>query len=341
MRLINTMPQGIMVMGCDQMFSKLKFRIVISIVLSTFLFCTLINVTTGIIIGNNYVRVYQDASIETVKIAIDFSEIKLETIENDSLRVLSNETLIAGLKKSTYDIAVKPKLNFFRSQYQEEIIGLTLYGTNGFVYITDVDPVYTIIPFTVLVSDTRIAHFISSEETSMRIWMQDANSPELIDNLALIFKIIDDEVLLGYLFININPEYLHNEYFDYSSFEQFDLVQNYILDEESIMDLSPIHANGTYKALLRDEMNATAYFQSRNHFYIIHEPLYGTQATLVTITDTSPLRLKIVELIMILITIDTIMVGGAFIIARKQADFICERLTKLKDNMQKAPDLLD
>ncbi len=323
------------------MFSKLKFRIVISIVLSTFLFCTLINVTTGIIIGNNYVQAYQEASVETVKIAIDFSEIKLETIENDSLRVLSNATLIAGLKRATYDIAVKPKLNFFRSQYQEEIIGLTLYGTNGLVYITDVDPVYTIVPFSSLTADERITDFINGPSTSMRIWMHDANNPTQIDNLALIFKVIDEEMVLGYLFININPEYLHNEYFDYSSFEQFNLIQNYVLDQDNFLELSALQTNENYTSLLTDDLSAKAYYESQNQYYIIHEPLYETEATLVTITDTTPLRLKIIELVMILVAIDTIMVGGAYVIARKQANFICERLSKLKENMQKAPDLLD
>lgn len=323
------------------MFSKLKSKIIKSIVLLTLFFVFLINMITGIIIGNSYIQSFKDSSIETVRIAVDFSELKIETIENDSLRIIDNETIISGLKKTTYDYTIKPKLNFFRSQYQEEIIGLTLYSSNGLSYITDVDPVYAIIPFDELQLNPAINEFILSEETSARVWMNHAMSSQTISNLALIYKVIESDEIIGYLFVNINPQYLISEYFNYSTFQQFELEQNYILNQTTILNPSTDHMSSLYRDILPIEPQTEPFFSNNLKHYIIYEPLYSDSDVLITIANTLPLRQKLVELCVVLMSIDIFMVGIAYLISKNQANFITNRLSKLKERMKQAPDLIE
>ncbi|MFH0993177.1 MAG: hypothetical protein V1761_02385 [bacterium] len=316
------------------MFVKLQQRIVATIVAVTVIFCLAVSLTTAVVISQSYVATFEDGVAEAVRIAVEYSGIKLDTILSDGVKIAADDGILTGLSRNDYVTSINPKLNYFRSQYQEEIVGLTIYGENGFLYKTDSLPIASIEPFATLSALPAIAAFIASTETELTtIVFRD--TPELQVRYFTIIVKIGGTDRLGYLFINIDPDYLFAEYFGFEAYESFGLIAHYVRADGIAYHPSANRVDTTHISLTA--AGTDAYFTAGYRSYVVSEPLYAEAYQLVTVAGTEPLWHDITVLGVVLATMDVLIVVVAFIIARRHAAFIIARLEKLREKMRQAP----
>ncbi|GEM_PF-2423935 len=317
------------------MFVKLERRIVATIVAVTVIFCLAVSLTTAIVISRSYLATFEDGVAEAVRIAVDYSGIKLETIKSDGVKIAADEGILAGLGRDEYVTSINPKLNYFRSQYQEVIVGLTIYGENGFVYKTDSLPVASIEPFATLAAMPAIAAFIASADTELTtIVFRDAPAPT-IRYFTIIVKIGNADTELGYLFINIDPDYLFAAYFGFEEYASFSLVAHYVIADGVAYHPSANRIDTANIGLA--DAGTDSYFTAGHRRFVDAEPLYAEAYQLVTIADTAPLLHDIAVLVAVLAAIDILIIAVAAVVSRRHAIVIVGRLEALREKMRQAP----
>jgi len=304
---------------------KLKKKISKSILFATISFIVIISSITAFIISRNYVNSFADSANQSVKLATSYSQIKLENIKNDSFRLTQNETIIEGLSQEKYAITINPKLNFLRSQYQEEISSIVLYANNDYIYKTDSISVSNVSPVNNILANDQLSDLSTSEE-STHFFIQHNN--QIITHFSFLHKVTENNVFLGYLLINIRPTYLLSNYFSYQNSSSIDVINQYI-----VVNNEKLYFNNKEENSLIE----TEGFVGTNT-YIIEENLYESNLPLITKVSTTNLVRHIVELLVVLIVIDFLSVFLAFISGRHLANKISLRFKLLQLKMSQAPE---
>lgn len=322
--------------GEYRMFKNLNRKITIYMTLAIFLFVFLIGLVSTIVVSQSYIRTFQESATETVKIAINYSEIKLENIITDGEKIATDDIVVTGLSGSDYVITINPKLNFLRSLYQEEIIGLTIYGLNNRLYKTDSLSIQSIIPFSELTQIPDIAAFIASE-ANFELFVLDNGSA--VYAFSLFYK-IQSETLedLGYLLININPDYLFTEYFRFEQASNLELLESKILMDDTLY-LS-MNASPSTPSLLGTEPIESGFIHQFEQ-YVVKERLYRDDVFLVSVVDTATLQGKILLMITYM---GSAIIGFtiiAYVASKQMAKAISTRLTRLSKRMTKATEKIN
>ncbi len=315
------------------MFSGLKRKITTYMVLTIFLFVLTIGSIAFLLVSRNYVRTYAESAIKTVKLAISYSEIKLDNIITDGEKIVSDSVVIDGLEGTDYVITINPKLNFLRSLYQEEIIGLAIYGLNGRLYKTDSLSTGSIIPYDTLMQNPDVSAFIHST-VPYRLFL--LSQEQSVQSFSLIFRINDvSDTDLGYLLININPAYLFTEYFAFADNENLILEHNLVKIDDTIY--YPSLADSAIGLALED---IGAGFHSGYRVYVIKEKLYNDNVTLITTIDSSLLRSSIDRLAWQMGLIIIAFSAVSFGLSKLMSGIVSTRLEQLAAKMRKATETM-
>lgn len=309
------------------MQEKIKKKIIHNIIFATLFFILITSLLAGFFIARNYVNSFEDSSKQSIKLATSYSQIKLENIKNDSYRLSNNEVIIAGLETNLYAISINPKLNFLRSQYQEEISSLVLYASNNYIYKTDSISVSSIVPLKNLLENDQIIDFpTNAEETSFFIQHQD----QIISHFSFIHKITSDDNLLGYLLINIRPTYLLSNYFSYQNSSTINLINQYIVVNDELL-----YFIDKEDIIISDEVGF-----SNINTYVIQENLYNDILPLITKVSTDNLVKHLTELLIVIAIIDIFTILLAYFSARRLALKISLRFMALQQKMLQAPEAI-
>lgn len=323
------------------MFAKLQKKIIMTIVGATGLFVLLISIVTAFVISQNYINTFSKSVNETVQIAIDYSTIKLSSMMADSEKLAVESTIVSGLSQSGYVTTINPKLNFFRSRYQEEVSGVALYALNGQIYRTDSLPIADIVPWNELLLLPEIVSFTEHDDSSALVFLPSRTTPDSIRSLAILTKVEANDVVKGYLLIDIDTAYLFNKYFAYRNIHDFVLINNFIVIGSKIYDPSENDQGDEGLSEYDPDGDDNGYFSKDNHQFLVKKSLYQDQYAIITIVDTAPLVSDVWIVIGILSFISTIFLIGSAFIARKESGSIVKRLTKLQMRMKQATDLID
>lgn len=323
------------------MFAKLQKKIMITIVGATGLFVLLISLVTAFVIRQNYIDTFSESVNKTVQIAIDYSTIKLSSMMADSQKLAVENTIVSGLSQSGYVTSINPKLNFFRSQYQEEVFGIALYATNNQIYRTDSLPIADIVPWNDLLLIPEIEGFTENSDSSLLVLLPSRTNPDSIRSLAILTKVEANQTVIGYLLIAIDTSYLFNKYFTYRNVHDFILVNTFIEIDSKIYYPAENDIGDEGLTEYDPQGDQDGYFSKGNHLFLVKKTFYQEPYGIITIVDTAPLLSDIWILIGILALISTIFVIGSFFIARKESGSIVNRLTKLQMRMKRATDLID
>ncbi|MBN2504794.1 MAG: hypothetical protein JXB20_05570, partial [Bacilli bacterium] len=246
--------------------------------------------------------------------------------------ITSDEVVIEGLQVPDYVISINPKLNFLRSLYQEEIIGLTIYGSNGRLYKTDSLSTGSIIPYDTLTQNSDFSEFIASDATNGLILLPQGQA---IYAFSLIFRISDDTSDLGYLLININPDYLLDEYFALSDNADLILNHNLIMVDSQVYYPS-ISKIDTDLAL---ESQASGFSDGYRN-YVIKENLYIEDVELITSVNSSGLRTDIGKLAWQIALIIISFTVASFFLSTLISKSVSSRLKHLAKRMESATDTM-
>jgi hypothetical protein len=306
------------------MEEKLKKKISKNIFTATLFFLIIISSITVFLISRNYVNSFADSADQSVKLATSYSQIKLDNIRNDSFRLAQTETITNGLESDKYAITINPKLNFLRSQYQDEISGIVLYSNQDYVYKTDSISVSSIIPISEILENEQLEEFKNNGETTFFfIQHQDA----LITHFSFIHKIYQNDQFLGYLMVNIRPLYLLASYFTYQNSDSILIKDQYLLVNNQRLYFSDPST---------DTISENSGFSGLNN-YTIQENLYNDSLTFITRVSTNNLLQHIFELIFVVLIINIIGLLIAYFAGNLIAKRIALRFNDLKQKMIQAP----
>ena len=315
------------------MFDRLEKRVVATIFIAVAIFVAALSLISAVVVGGSYLDAYQDDVSEAVRIAVDYSAIKLETIKSDAVRVASDDGIQTGLAGMSYVTSINPKLNYFRSQYQEEVTGLPLYAQNGFTYKTDSLPVATVIPFATIAAAPAIAAFLAGEETELvTLLMADAAEPT-VRSFAILVKVPGPDGSLGVLFVDVSPDYMFHEYFSFTGHAGFALLAGYVEDGGLLHHPSANRIDSDHRDLFDSDLPG---FSDTGRAYAVFEPLYGSTSTLYVAVTTTALSGSLWILVGLLLGIDVLVLTIAATAAKKLSAWIVRRLERLRENMSAA-----
>ncbi|MCF7924551.1 MAG: hypothetical protein K9L64_05590 [Candidatus Izimaplasma sp.] len=309
------------------MQEKIKKKIIHNIVFATLFFVFIISMLTGFFITRNYINSFQDNAIQSVKLSTSYSQIKLENIKKDTFRLTESQTIIDGLDSNHYAISINPKLNFLRSQYQEEIASLILYANNDYIYKTDSISVSSILTLNTIRENYNLDSFINSKNLSF-FFIQ--HQDQVINYFSFIHKIIYEDQFMGYLLINLRPTYLLTNYFTYQNSSTIDLMNQYIVVDNQKLYFSNVEEIDTF--------DQAGFVNLKT--YVIEDNLFDESFPLITKVSTNSLIAHILELIFVIIIIDLIAIILAYISARHLAIKISMRFNILKQKMLSAPNAI-
>lgn len=304
----------------ENMQEKIKRKIIRNIVFATLFFIFTISMLTGFFIARNYVNSFEDNAKQSVKLSTSYSQIKLENIKNDTYRLTENSNLIESLDSDQYAISINPRLNFLRSQYQEEIASLILYATNDYTYKTDSISVSSILPFNIIVDGFDLTDFLNSSDNS-KFFIQYDN--QIISYFSFLHKIQHEGRTLGYLLINLKPTYLLTNYYSYQNNSSLDLINQYI-----IVNNQKLYFINKNDSPLNQEVGFT-----NLKTYVISDDFYEESLPFFTIASTESLIQHILELTLVIIVIDTILIIFAYFMAKRLGISISQRFEDLKRKM--------
>lgn len=315
------------------MFDRLEKRVVTTIFIAVAIFVAALSLITAAVVGKSTLDAFKDDVAQAVGIAVDYSAIKLQTIQSDAVRVASDDGIQTALAGVSYVTSVNPKLNYFRSQYQEEVTGLTLYADNGFTYKTDSLPVATVIPFATISADPAVAAFLAGDETELVTLLMTTSVEPMVRSFAILVKVPGPDGSLGVLFVDVSPDYMFHEYFDFAGHAGFSLVASYVEDggtlhQPSANRIDPDHLDLFESVLPR--------FADHGLAYAVAAPLYGSSSSLVVAVHTSSLVRNLTDLMLLLVLIDIVVLAIARSAALRHSTLIVRRLERLRDSLRAA-----
>ena len=306
------------------MQEKLRKKISKSILFAAIIFVFLISSITAFIISQNYVNSFADSANQSVKLATSYSQIKLDNIRNDSLRLSQNETIIAGLNQEKYSITINPKLNFLRSQYQEEISSIIIYASNNYIYKTDSISVSNVLSLDNLLANEQL---LNLDDSSLITHFFIQHNNQIISHFSFLHEIYAEDLFLGYMLINIRPTYLLSNYFSYQNASSIDVLNQYLL----------VNNQKLYFQQTEDEITVDKSGFIGIEAYVIADNLYEDSLPLITKVSTDNLISHIIKLTIVLIVIDVVCVIFAYVIGLSLAKKISSRFKQLQTHMLQAP----
>jgi hypothetical protein len=306
------------------MQEKLRKKISKSILFAAIIFVFLISSITAFIISQNYVNSFADSANQSVKLATSYSQIKLDNIRNDSLRLSQNETIIAGLNQEKYSITINPKLNFLRSQYQEEISSIIIYASNNYIYKTDSISVSNVLSLDNLLVNEQL---LNLDDSSLITHFFIQHNNQIISHFSFLHEIYAEDLFLGYMLINIRPTYLLSNYFSYQNTSSIDVLNQYLL----------VNNQKLYFQQTEDEITVDKSGFIGIEAYVIADNLYEDSLPLITKVSTDNLISHIIKLTIVLIVIDVACVIFAYVIGLSLAKKISSRFKQLQTHMLQAP----
>lgn len=284
-----------------------------------------------------YSNMVEEKVYESVSMNIESAQVKMDNIQTDALRFLTDDVVIAALEESSYSLSINPKLNFMRSMYQEEIANLLLYGMNSFVYKTDNLSVSEISPFDVFTGNHEIETFLASSDISTIVVL---HQDVAIKNISYVLKITQEDTLLGLLVVNLDIEYLFSEYFGFSSSTDIELIENFVQAENRLYYPSSLfEMSSDYSSewlIAEPHLGYSDFygeFTSRVTF-----PKEGI--ALVSVFDTTQLQRDFLRIFALSVTAFVFTVVGSFFIIRRLTDNLIVRLDKLEKKMDSATEVL-
>lgn len=312
------------------MFTILEKRVARTLFVAVAAFLAVLSLLIGAVVGTGAVAAFEGDVAEAMRIAVDYSAIKLDTIRSDARRIADDDVVVAGLAGSAYAIAINPKLNYFRSQYQGEVAGLTLYAENGTVYKTDSLPVASVIPYPVLAASPSVAAFLAGDEADA-VLILCRDDPDAVRSVAILVKVEAAGERLGLLFIDVSPDSLFAEYFAFAGHAGFSPLSTYVYADGKVRHPSVNRIDAEHLELAADGRR----FSRFGSVYAASTPLYAADARLMLSVDSSPLVESLAALIALLLAIDAVLLLFTRVAARRHARRLASRLEALRLKMSR------
>lgn len=318
------------------MFNQLRKSIVKTIVISTIFLSLLVSVLSFAILSENYYTNYKNSAEETINQKIRLSTFTFETVERTSEQLSNNERFLTSLNDNGYNPSVVPMLNTLKNS-SFGILAVTAYTDDGRHYSTF--NISSVVPMNAMEDYDVFEGFKESDAQSMlsirtthiaRLYNDVLYDPSF-GMITYIEKLSDDTgAEIGTLFVDIDPAYIHNAYFDYSSHTQFENTMTYIIGEAG----TPLrNASNTNEGQKYIDEASNAFSMSDDFQKLVNkETLYGDH-TIVSVVPLESFYTTLTQIGLLLIGLNAIIITSAYFIARRIEKNITLPLSALKNKM--------
>jgi hypothetical protein len=325
---------------CITMFKRLKQKINNYILYTSIPFIILIAVVSFIIVGHNLYENFKDTAHENIVQSIKNSSFNIESAKNATIQISKNNDIINTLNKNEYNPQINPILNMVKNT-SFSIAGVTLYTTGNQVYSTNNISGYPTLEE--LKTNPEINNFINSNHDyflSIRTsqiagFYNHVKYDQDYGMITHIVKLYDqNDALRGYLFVDIKPDYIYNNFFSYSNYQNYKNIETFIITPEDTYLKSDRNSAENVKYLNLKHTGETTKI-SKDKKYLIITKEYLNNSSIITLIPMKPYYLSLVKIGSILLISSIILIIIAKLIAAKLDSYITTPLSQLLKKMNK------
>lgn len=319
------------------MFVKLRKKIISYILVTTILFTTIMSIVSLIIISRSLRNNFIFSATENINQNINNSIFVIEAAKNSAIQISQNSEIIKSINSEAYNISINPILNTLKNT-SYGIIGVTLY-TENHTYSTSNIAAYPSLDE--IKKNNELLNFINSTDfifTSVRtktianIYNNVRYNPDY-GMISHIIKIPDENNLsVGYLFVDINPSFIYHNYFNYENYPNFEKTKTYIISQEGKYLKSEYNNQKDAKYIL--EIKTKTKKISRDKKYLVINKPYISSTNVVTLVPMKPYYKNLLWIFTLITLTATLLIFIAYLIAKHLTNDITNSLSHLHKKMQ-------
>ncbi len=224
------------------MFQQLQRKITFYIVLPSILLSTSVFIIFSSVMFHNSEEDFIQSNTNRAQQKIQLAEYYLTNIQTIASELSVNEVFVEKIKSPVYDFSINPILRYLKNS-SAGIAGVSAYS----IYPGSIDSPYHVSDFSShpsldeLSENQRIATFFANEEAHLLSIRTDQIASSYFNNvydpkfgiITFLYKLYDTtSTKVGYLVVDINPYYFHNEFFFEGSQSLYQGIETYIVGEE-------------------------------------------------------------------------------------------------------------
>lgn len=322
------------------MFQQLQRKITFYIVLPAILLSTSVFVIFSSVMLHNLEEDFVHSHTSRVQQKIQLAEYYLNNVQTIASELAVNTSFIEKFKSPVYDFSITPILRYLKNA-SAGIAGVSAYS----VYPGSINTPYHVSDFSShpslneLVENDEIASFLTSDHSYMLSIRTNQIATSYFNNvydpkfgiITLLYKLHDStDDLVGYLLIDLNPYYVHNEFFSEGDQDAYNEVETYIVGDED----TPLFVD-SYSVAHHEWVNLTITTNElQTHDYLILSNSLFTEryrlVSLIPLQSLLMLKTQIILGMMILLLIVNLIVA---VVAWQYAGKMTQPIIQLKTRM--------
>ncbi|MDF2699001.1 MAG: hypothetical protein K0Q49_557 [Haloplasmataceae bacterium] len=320
------------------MFFQLRKKIISHIVISSILFTVIISIVSFTYVSISIYKNFKYSANENIEQSIKNSSFSINATKNSTILIIEDQNFIESLGSFDYNPKINPILNTLKNT-SYGILGVTIYTNNNYIYSTS--SISSYLTFNEIKENIEIANFINSDETTY-LSIRTSHIADLYYHvkydeqygmITYIVKIIDqNNQIQGYLFVDINPSFIYNNFFSYNRYENFQNVETYILAQDGHYLKSEKNSEVNTKYLNLVDKNESR-ISIDGKYLIISKDFSIEDSSIITLIPLKSYYYDILLIAIVLTIISIILSFIAKIIAIKIADSIANPLSDLLSKM--------
>ena len=325
------------------MFLRLRKKIILYIIFSSLLFTTVISLISFLLLSQVLFNNYKNAAVETVNHSINKSIFAINAAKNPTLLISEHEMIHEALSEEYFAPYVIPILNTLKNT-SFGILGVTLY-TEHHIYTTS--SITSPPSFAEMMTNLEFSTFVESEATHYlsirtshiaRVYNNIRYNPEY-GMISHVVKIKNDQSKIGFLFVDINPQYIYRNFLSYSNYMDYSNTETFIITQKGSYLKSSYNSPDKISYLDDAEFNAITHSNDRKYL-IIHTPFIQEHTSIVTAIPLKPYYNRLLNIGLILIITLLILFICTLLIGKKLTNSIINPLIKLHRKMEETEELL-
>ncbi len=319
------------------MFIKLQRKMMFYILVTAFIFTTTMGVISFFFVSQSLYQNFQYSANENINQSIKNSLFSIDAAKSSTIQISQNANIIGAISSTEYNPSINPILNTLKNT-SYGILGVTLYTTNDQVYTTSSISSYP--TFNDFANNEQITQFMNSNDTiflSIRttaisqIYNHVRYDPQY-GMISYVVKLYDDNLMVrGYLFVDIDPNYIYNNFFDYENYVNFKNVQTYIFSQNNDYLKSAKNSESNNKYLTQVLDNQSKISSDKKYFIISKS--FNSDTKIITLVPMNSLYMNLLEIGSIILITMIILLLIAYVISKKFTKHIISSLTDLHKKM--------
>ncbi len=322
------------------MFQQLQRKITFYIVLPAILLSTSVFIIFSSVMFHNLEEDFVQSNTNRAQQKIQLAEYYLTNIQTIASELAINNEFIEKIKSPVYDFSINPILRYLKNS-SAGIAGVSAYS----IYPGSLDSPYHVSDFSShptlneLAENESIGTFFTNDKPYLLSIRTDQIASSYFNNvydpkfgiITLIYKLYDSSPSkVGYLFVDINPYYLHNEFFSEGSQSLYQGIETYVVGDNHhplFVDDYPL----THHEWVNLAQNETQL--QENHYLILSHDVFDSNyriVSLVPFTQFTTLKTQIIVGMMILLLLVNAVVA---LVAWKYAGQMTHPILQLKTRM--------